>query len=172
MSNAFLQLHVVYFRSILTRSDSLQYLSLHRDCPYCDLLLCLLLIFPIYFTAFMTFLYSCASCFDTFPPVRCYFPIRDLYNVYPTPQAELESDSYLSVGMGMTIHQMVNNRRRPQRIPIVPGGPRTVWTIALATKAPRKEDMIPKNRISRDGTRRGEARHGSPNSSTSYRSQL
>ena len=68
----------------------------------------------------------------------------------------------------MTSHHIVNNRRRPHNIPIVPGGPRSVWMIARATKAPRKEDMMPMNRISRDGTRRGEARHGSPNSSTSY----
>lgn len=68
----------------------------------------------------------------------------------------------------MTTHQIVNNKRRPHNIPIVPDGPRTVWMIARATNAPRKEDMIPMNRISREGTRRGEARHGSPNSSTIY----
>jgi len=68
----------------------------------------------------------------------------------------------------MTIHHIVNSRRSPHKIPIVPAGPRIVWTIALAVKAPRKEAMMPKNRISRDGTRRGEARHGSPNNSTNY----
>jgi hypothetical protein len=66
----------------------------------------------------------------------------------------------------MTTHHIVNSRRSPHKIPIVPAGPRIVWTIALAVKAPMKEAMIPKNRISRDGTRRGEAKHGSPNNST------
>jgi hypothetical protein len=70
----------------------------------------------------------------------------------------------------MTTHHIVNSNRSPHKIPIVPAGPRIVWTIALAVNAPMKEAMIPKNRMSRDGTRRGEARHGSPNSSTSYSS--
>lgn len=70
----------------------------------------------------------------------------------------------------MTTHHIVNNRRSPHKIPIVPAGPRIVWTIALAVNAPMKEAMMPKKRISRDGTRRGEARHGSPNNSTNYSS--
>jgi len=97
------------------------------------------------------------------PPGRYYAtvisevsdPLRSMY-------------SFLVCGVGMTTHHMVNNRRRPHRIPIVPAGPRIVWTIARAVNAPRKEDMIPRKRISRDGTRRGEARHGSPKSSTSF----
>lgn len=79
--------------------------------------------------------------------------------------------SFLVWGVGITIHHIVNNRRSPHKIPIVPAGPSTVWTIARAVNAPRKEDMMPRNRISRDGTRRGEARHGSPNSSTSFWSE-
>jgi hypothetical protein len=70
----------------------------------------------------------------------------------------------------MTTHHIVNSRRSPHKIPIVPAGPRIVWTIALAVNAPMKEAMMPKKRISRDGTRRGEARHGSPNNSTNYSS--
>lgn len=75
--------------------------------------------------------------------------------------------SNLSGGAGMSTHQRVNSSRKPPSIPIVPAGPSTVWTMARATKAPRKEDMIPAARMSREGTRRGEARQGSPNNSTS-----
>lgn len=96
-----------------------------------------------------------------------YVQISDPIVRHALHREEASLDSYSFRGSGMTTHQMASSKRRPHRMPMVPAGARIVWTIARATKAPRKDDMMPAKRMSREGTRRGEARQGSPNSSTS-----